>query len=64
MWGEKPKNEESTGEELAKQERSHRSGENDRQRSSERQKERQRRREMETMKGETKQVAWVIAWGI
>lgn len=24
----------------------------------------QREREMETMRGETKQVAWVIAWGI
>lgn len=38
--------------------------ENDRQRSSERQRERYRHREMETMRGETKQVAWVIAWGI
>lgn len=38
--------------------------ENDRQRSSERRRERYRQREMETMRGETKQVAWVIAWGI
>lgn len=37
---------------------------NDRQRWSEKQGERWRDREMETMRGETKQVAWVIAWGI
>lgn len=51
-----------------KLEGSHRSGEkttkNDRQRWSEKQRERWRDREMETMRGETKQVAWVIAWGI
>lgn len=68
MQGEKPRNEASKGKELAKQQGSHRNGEGAIERMTDRDRvkdrERYRQREMETMRGETKQVAWVIAWGI